>query len=60
MIDLETVAERMYSAYCEAVGGTAFNGDPLPAWKEFRADPSKSKQSNAWLAAAEAAMNLIL
>lgn len=54
--DPERTAGVMYAAYCEAVGGKAFNGDPLPAWQEFRADPSKQKQSFAWVAAADAAM----
>jgi len=43
-----------YSAYCDAVGGKAFNGDPLPDWKTFRADPAKAKQADAWEAAARA------
>lgn len=52
--DPEEVAGRMYDAYCEAVGGVAFNGDPLPKWSEFRADPNKTKQSDAWVTAAKA------
>lgn len=45
----------MYTAYCEGVGGVAFNGDPLPSWEEFRADPAKAKQADAWEVAAESA-----
>lgn len=55
MNNIEEIAGRMYSAYCAAVGGTAFNGDPLPDWPTFRADPEKRKQSDAWVAAAKAA-----
>lgn len=49
-----TDAALAYSAYCAAVGGKAFNGDPLPDWKTFRADPAKAKQADAWEAAARA------
>jgi hypothetical protein len=54
---IENLAEQMYEAYCLAVGGKAFNGDPLPDWQTFRNDPSKQKQSNAWIAAANAGRN---
>ena len=43
----ETLAKEMYTTYCEAVGGKAFNGNPLPTWEEFRADELKQLQSNA-------------
>lgn len=49
---LQQLAGRLYDRYCAAVGGRAFNGDPLPGWNEFLADPAKSKQSNAWIEAA--------
>lgn len=52
---METLAGQLYEAYCEAVGGKAFNGDPLPKWEQFRADPSKKKQSDAWVKVAETA-----
>ena len=57
--ELETIAGELYSAYCEAVGGVAFNGDPLPDWPEFAADPNKEKQSNAWVAAASKAIEIL-
>ena len=60
MIDPETVARELYTTYCEAVGGKAFNGDPLPAWEEFSADPKKMTQCAAWVAAGERAINLLL
>lgn len=40
--------------YCAAVGGKAFNGDPLPSWTEFSADPAKATQAGGWIAAARA------
>lgn len=49
---LSVIAGQMYTAYCEAVGGVAFNGDALPNWDDFASDPAKSKQSKAWIAAA--------
>lgn len=43
------VASKLYETYCKAVGGKAFNGDPLPSWREFAADESKKKQVDAWI-----------
>lgn len=59
MINRELVAKELYTTYCAAVGGVAFNGDALPDWETFSADSSKEKQSNAWLAAADRAMTLL-
>lgn len=47
--DPEDLAALMYERYCFAVGGKAFNGDPLPTWEEFRADGKKAPQSDAWV-----------
>jgi hypothetical protein len=60
MINREIVAKELYETYCTAAGGVAFNGDPLPGWDAFAADPTKEKQSSAWLAAADRAMSLLL
>lgn len=60
MINREIVAKELYTAYCAAVGGVAFNGDLLPDWDTFAADPAKSKQSEAWLTTADRAMALML
>jgi hypothetical protein len=49
---VEQAAGVLYEEYCSQVGGKAFNGDPLPDWATFRADPSKLKQSDAWVAVA--------
>jgi len=49
---IDDVAKAMYTAYNEAVGGVAWNGDPLPDWDEFAADEKKQKQVNGWRAAA--------
>jgi hypothetical protein len=51
---LERLAGAMYTAYCAAVGGKAFNGDPLPDWQNFRADPFRREQYQGWIAAAAA------
>lgn len=45
----ELNAGLAYEAYCRKVGGKAFNGDPLPDWDSFRADPKKKPQSDAWV-----------
>ena len=52
MKNVEQQAKKMYEAYCAAVGGKAFNGDPLPSWALFSVDPSKQLQVSGWLAAA--------
>lgn len=57
--NIEGIAAGLYERYCEEVGGKAFNGDPLPKWEEFRADPSKKKQSDAWVKVAVEALALI-
>lgn len=51
--DLDAHADLLYSVYCEAVGGVAFNGDPLPGWADFAADPNKQKQADAWRSVAK-------
>lgn len=58
MEEKEVLAGRLYEAYCVAVGGKAFNGDPLPLWVEFSKDPNKQKQAKAWIVVAEAAIQL--
>lgn len=50
----------MYDAYCEAVGGKAFNGDDLPKSDEFFSDESKTKQANAWIKAANVAIDIFV
>lgn len=47
-MNIEVIAEEIYTAYCDGVGGKAFNGTPLPSWKEFAADPDKQKQAEGW------------
>ncbi len=53
----EQLAGRLYTVYSKAVGGIAYNGDPLPDWPQFFADPHKKKQVDAWLAVAQAVMD---
>ena len=50
----------MYDEYRIAVGGTAYDGRPLPTAAEFFADDSKQKQARGWFAAASKALELIL
>jgi hypothetical protein len=42
-------AGELYTAYCEAVGGKAHDGQPLPAWSDFYNDDTKRKQVRAWM-----------
>jgi hypothetical protein len=60
MIDREEIAGLLYEKYCSDVGGKAYNGDPLPCWKEFRADPNKQVQSDAWVGVADNAIELLV
>lgn len=53
-------AKQAYETYNKAVGGVAFNGDPLPSWDEFAADESKQKQVGAWIAVGELFFDLLL
>lgn len=45
-------AALLYETYCKAVGGKAHDGKPLPSWQEFRADPARKVQADAWEAIA--------
>lgn len=46
----DEMAGILYEEYCDTVGGVAYNGDKLPSWNEFKADPAKSKQVAGWIA----------
>ena len=60
-INIDQLAGEMYSEYCAAVGGKAFNGDPLPTWEYFCADDlTKKKQIAAWIKVAEHAREVFL
>jgi len=52
---IEETAKKFYEEYCDAVGGRAHDGEPLPDWDMFFADPKKAKQSAAWLQVAKVA-----
>lgn len=56
---IEIVAKEAYTAYCVAVGGRAFNGDPLPDWNTFKSDPKKQPQVIGWKAAAHRAVQVL-
>jgi hypothetical protein len=49
MSDINELARVAYDAYCEAVGGKAFNGDTLPG---FDAVPERIR--NAWVVSVSA------
>jgi hypothetical protein len=51
-ININELAGQLYTTYCNAVGGKAFNGDDLPSWEDFSKDPAKKKQSDAWISTA--------
>lgn len=55
----EQLANILYTHYCYRVGGKAWNGDPLPDWATFRADPYKERQADAWVAVATKALDLL-
>jgi len=55
--DRKDLAEMLYEAYCQAVGGVAYDGKPLPKWAEFVLDPAKQKQAQGWLKVADCALD---
>jgi len=55
--DIIKIANHLYTNYCIAVGGVAFNGDVLPDWETFSKDSNKKKQADAWIATANCARN---
>ena len=57
---MKRVAMAMYDAYCEQVGGKAWDGRPLPTAKEFFADETKQKQVMGWFAAASKAIEILV
>lgn len=59
-MDKDILAKKIYDKYCEAVGGKAFNGDPLPKSGEFFSDPTKQKQADAWREACKDIYELLL
>lgn len=52
----DALAGQLYTAYCQEVGGKAYDGKPLPTWVEFSKDPIKRQQVNGWRAVAVAAI----
>lgn len=53
------LAHALYTRYTQAVGGKAFNGDPLPSAEEFFSDTTKNTQSAAWICTAREAIKLL-
>ena len=55
----EKLARAMYDVYCTAVGGKAWNGEPLPGSAEFFTDAGKQVQADGWRRAAGEAMQML-
>lgn len=53
---IDTRAKLLWDVYSAGVGGVAFNGDPLPDWDTFAADPAKTKQVDGYRAMAKATL----
>lgn len=49
-----TAGQRAYDAYCGKVGGTTYDGKPLPTWDELG-----ERQRVGWEAAAEASHDTV-
>lgn len=56
----DALAKLAYDTYCTAVGGKAFNGDPLPDWETFKKDANKTKQADAWRKCARAVADRVI
>ena len=48
----KTLGRVAFEAYCEAVGGTTYDGKPIPGWDELSGD--RATVQGGWEAAAEA------
>lgn len=55
----ERLARILYTSYCKAVGGKAFNGEPLPTATEFFHDINKKPQADGWRAVVKTALTEI-
>lgn len=51
----QQLAKDLYTVYCQAVGGKAYDGKPLPSAEEFFNDPTKQVQAQAWYKVANTA-----
>jgi hypothetical protein len=49
---LEDLTQHAYAAYVEAVGGTTWDGKPIPKWNEI-----KDRQREGWRSGVKAAFN---
>lgn len=58
MPDIDAIAGHLYTVYCKAVGGVAYDGKPLPPWGEFSKDPNKQKQADGWREVARESLNV--
>lgn len=54
------LGKTAWEAYAAAVGGKAFNGDPLPTWEAMGLDNKKAHLVSAWIKAAEAVEAYVL
>lgn len=54
------LGKAVCDAYSAAVGGRAFNGDPLPTWEEMCNDEKKAHLVKAWVAAAGGVHNALI
>lgn len=48
---MEQAAEEAWTAYRNAVGGKALNGEPLPTWADLKNDPEQQAVAARWLEA---------
>lgn len=55
----DELGEAAYETYCKAVGGKAFNGDPLPSWAVMCKDEKKINLVLAWKKAGRAVATLV-
>jgi hypothetical protein len=55
----DEVGQIAWDTYSKAVGGKAFNGDPLPTWAVMCADEKKQNLVAAWKKAGRAVATLV-
>lgn len=53
---MKSLGQIAYDAYCKSRNWKAFNGDPLPKWKDMKKDPKRADLIPSWEAAGKAVL----
>lgn len=56
----DALGKLAWDTYSKAVGGKAFNGDPLPTWEDMKKDDKKQNLVEAWKKTAKAVADRVI